>query len=88
MNFKSTGPRTVDGKARVSDNARSHGFLSHHLLVEGESPAKFAALLAALVADYQPVGVVETGLVEQVAIVLWRKARFVRAETAMRAHAS
>ena len=81
--LKSTGPRTVDGKARVSDNARSHGFLSRHLLVEGESPAEFAALLAALVADYQPVGVVETGLVEQVAIVLWRKARFVRAETAL-----
>ena len=69
--LKSTGPRTVDGKARVSDNARSHGFLSRHLIVEGESPAEFAALLAALVADYQPVGVVETGLVEQVAIVLW-----------------
>ncbi len=34
--LKSTGPRTVDGKARVSDNARSHGFLSHDLLVEGE----------------------------------------------------
>ena len=81
--LKSTGPRTVDGKARVSDNARSHGFLSRHLLVEGESPAEFAALLAELVADYQPAGVVETGLVEQVAIVLWRKARFVRAETAL-----
>ncbi len=81
--LKSTGPRTVAGKARVSDNARSHGFLSRHLIVEGESPAEFAALLAELVADYQPVGVVETGLVEQVAIVLWRKARFVRAETAM-----
>ncbi|MCC7279636.1 MAG: hypothetical protein IT487_15155 [Chromatiaceae bacterium] len=81
--LKSTGPRTVDGKARVSDNARSHGFLSRHLIVAGESPAEFAALLAELVADYQPVGVVETGLVEQVAIVLWRKARFVRAETAM-----
>ncbi len=81
--LKSTGPRTEAGKARVSDNARSHGFLSRHLIVAGESPAEFAALLAALVADYQPAGVVETGLVEQVAIVLWRKARFVRAETAM-----
>ena len=64
-------------------NARSHGFLSRHLLVEGESPAEFSALLAELVADYQPVGVVETGLVGQVAIGLWRKARFVRAETAL-----
>ncbi|MGB8144846.1 MAG: hypothetical protein WCF05_06725 [Chromatiaceae bacterium] len=81
--LKSTGPRSVAGKARVSGNARTHGFLSRHLIVEGESPVEFATLLAELVADYQPVGVVETGLVEQVAIVLWRKARFVRAETAM-----
>lgn len=58
-------------------------YLSRHLIVEGESPAEFAALLAELGADYQPVGVVETGLVEQVAIVLWRKARLVRAEAAM-----
>lgn len=81
--LKSTGPRSVEGKARVSGNARAHDFLSRHLIVEGESPAEFAALLAELGADYQPVGVVETGLVEQVAIVLWRKARLVRAEAAM-----
>ena len=31
----------------------------------------------------RPVGVVESGLVEQVAICLWRKAGFVRAEGAM-----
>ncbi len=29
-------------------NARSHGFLSRHLLVEGESPAEFSALLPPL----------------------------------------
>ena len=81
--LQSTGPRSVAGKARVSGNARTQGFLSRHLIVEGESPVEFATLLAELVADYQPVGVVETGLVEQVAIGLWRKARLVRAEAAM-----
>lgn len=81
--LRSTGPRTADGKAVVRDNALKHGFLSRHLLIEGESPEDFQQLLDDLMAEYRPVGVVETGLVEQVAICLWRKARFVRAEAAM-----
>ena len=79
----SSGPRTAAGKAVARDNALKHGFLSRHLIIEGESPEDFGQLLDELMAEYRPVGVVETGLVEQVAICLWRKARFVRAEAAM-----
>ena len=81
--LRSTGPRTAAGKAVVRDNALKHGFLSRHLIIEGESAEDFQQLLDELMAEYRPVGVVETGLVEQVAICLWRKARFVRAEAAM-----
>ena len=81
--LRSSGPRTAAGKAVARDNALKHGFLSRHLLIEGESPEDFQQLLDDLMAEYRPVGVVETGLVEQVAICLWRKARFVRAEAAM-----
>jgi hypothetical protein len=80
---RSTGPRTAAGKAVVRENALKHGFLSRHLIIEGESPADFGQLLDDLLAEYRPVGVVESGLVEQVAICLWRKARFVRAEAAL-----
>ncbi len=81
--LRSTGPRTAAGKAVARDNARKHGFLSRHLIIAGESPADFGQLLDDLLAEYRPVGVVESGLVEQVAIGLWRKARFVRAEAAL-----
>ena len=81
--LRSTGPRTAVGKATVRGNALKHGFLSRHLLIEGESPEDFTQLLDELMAEYRPVGVVESGLVEQVAICLWRKARYVRAEAAM-----
>ena len=80
---RSTGPRTAAGKAVARDNALKHGFLSRHLIIEGESPADFGQLLDDLLAEYRPAGVVESGLVEQVAICLWRKARFVRAEAAL-----
>ncbi|NCA90503.1 MAG: hypothetical protein EOM92_16835 [Gammaproteobacteria bacterium] len=81
--LRSSGPRTAAGKAVARDNALKHGFLSRHLLIKGESAADFQQLLDELMREYRPVGVVETGLVEQVAICLWRKARFVRAEAAM-----
>ncbi len=81
--LRSTGPRTAAGKAVARDNARKHGFLSRHLIIDGESPVDFGQLLDDLLAEYRPVGVVESGLVEQVAICLWRKARFVRAEAAL-----
>lgn len=81
--LRSTGPRTAAGKGVVRDNALKHGFLSRHLIIEGESPEDFGQLLDELMREYRPVGVVESGLVEQVAICLWRKARFVRAEAAM-----
>ena len=81
--LRSSGPRTAAGKAVARDNALKHGFLSRHLIIEGESEEDFQQLLDELMAEYRPVGVVETGLVEQVAICLWRKARFVRAEAAM-----
>jgi len=57
--------------------------LSRHVIIEGESREDFDQLLDELMAEYRPVGVVESGLVEQVAICLWRKARFVRVEAAM-----
>ncbi len=65
------------------DNALKQGILSRHLLIEGESAEDFQQLLDQLMAENRPVGVVETGLVDQVAICLWRKVRFVRTEVAM-----
>ena len=79
---KSTGPKTVSGKVRVSQNARRHGVLSQHLVLENESREEFDQLLSVLQLELQPVGLIEQTLVERIAVSLWRQRRLVRAETA------
>jgi len=79
---QSTGPKTVAGKETVSQNARRHGILSTHLVLEDESREKFDLLLATLQQEMQPVGLIEQTLVERVAVSIWRQRRLVRAESA------
>jgi len=78
----STGPKSKDGQAAACQNATQHGLFSSRLLVEGEDPAEFQELLGDLQAILRPVGAVELGLVERIAVTMWRQRRLVRAETA------
>ncbi len=60
--MKSTGPKTVAGKKRVSRNAIKHAFYSKWLLVRHqdgeESQAEYDELYAAIVEEHAPeVGV-------------------------------
>ena len=53
---RSTGPRTLEGKARSAQNARKHGFrASTFAVVRLEELDEIARLKADLVAVYQPV---------------------------------
>jgi hypothetical protein len=78
----STGPKSKNGKAVTCQNATHHGLFSSRLLLEGEDPAEFQGLLVDLQATLRPVGAVELGLVERIAVTMWRQRRLVRAETA------
>jgi hypothetical protein len=78
----STGPKSKNGQAVACQNATQHGLFSSQLLLEGEDPAEFQELLADLQATLRPVGAVELGLVERIAVTVWRQRRLVRAETA------
>ena len=40
----STGPRTPEGKAKVSRNAEKRGLFSRHAVIEGEDAAEFDTL--------------------------------------------
>jgi hypothetical protein len=78
---KSTGAVTAEGKQTVSKNAIKYGILTNRLL-DHESPDEYRALLDGLLLELNPVGSLESALVEKVAIILWRQKRLVQAETA------
>ena len=80
--LKSTGPRSAEGKIRVSQNAYRHGLLSNRLLLEDECSEEFESLLADLQTALKPAGLMELALVERIAVALWRQRRLVAAESA------
>jgi hypothetical protein len=79
---KSTGPRTAQGKERSKLNAFKHGLFSKAVLLRGESGGEYLSLLDGLLEDLQPQGKLETTLVENLAVLLWRKRRLFQAESA------
>ena len=78
---KSTGPRTEQGKARVSKNGLKHGLLARDTVLPGEDPADFDRQLSALEADIHPANSLEFELVRQIADAQWRMRRLTRLET-------
>ena len=79
---KSTGPRTEEGKARVSLNALKHGLLARDAVLPSEDPAEFDRQLRDLEHDLRPENSLEFELVRQIADAQWRMRRLVRIETA------
>ena len=84
---KSTGPRTEEGKARVSLNALKHGLLACDAVLPEEDPAEFDRQLRDLERDLRPENSLEWELVRQIADAQWRMRRLVRIETAFLAGA-
>jgi hypothetical protein len=81
---RSTGPRTPAGKARVKFNALKHGLLAKSVILpirsRSEKRSRFDALLAQLIEELKPVGILEDMLVEKIAVSYWRLRRALRAE--------
>lgn len=79
---RQSGPKTARGKASSSRNAQKHGLLSRDLILPGESREEFDDVVASLIAELRPVGLLERSLVERIAVSLWRQRRLVKAESA------
>ncbi|HET7101178.1 MAG TPA: hypothetical protein VFJ52_08520 [Terriglobia bacterium] len=83
---KSTGPRTETGKRRVALNALKYGrytgrhTLEQSMLLLGEDPHEFQAFRDSLMASRRPADAVERMLVEDVAMLAWKKRRLNRAQ--------
>ncbi len=87
---KSTGPRSCRGKRHSSRNALKHGLYSdvQYFYWEaarelGEDPGQFFRLYAGLLAARPPADALEQVLVEDIAVLIWKKARLERAESAV-----
>ncbi len=81
---KATGPRTPQGKSWSRLNALKHGILASQAVIttiEGRAERRmFEATVAGLAQDFQPVGVYEELLVQEIAACFWRKRRLLMFE--------
>lgn len=81
--LKSTGPRTLEGKAVSRRNAMRHGLSARHLVLAGEDPTLLEALRRELVVEFAPVSATQQALVELLAGLLWRLRRAQSYEAAL-----
>jgi hypothetical protein len=83
----STGPRTDDGKARSSQNARKHGLTAAQLVIAAEDRNEFEDLLAQFQIDIQPQGALQQMLFDQLVAAAWNLRRIRRMEAELTASA-
>ncbi len=72
---KSTGPRTQEGKAAVSQNAVKHGLLAERDVICSESQADFDQYRDQLLAELDPASPMESMLAERIVTLFWRLKR-------------
>jgi hypothetical protein len=84
--LKSTGPKTLEGRACSRRNALKHGLFATDryiaYLTKWENPDEYQKLLDRLTGSYQPVGAAEELEVQHIAICWWKRARAWRYENA------
>jgi len=72
---KSTGPRTSEGKAAVSQNAVKHGLLARQTVINSESQADFDLHRDRMLAELAPASPMESMLAERIVSLSWRLKR-------------
>ncbi len=87
---KSTGPRSCRGKRHSRRNALKHGlysdvqyFFQEAAIELGEDPGQFRRLYLGLLEARRPADALEQVLVEDIAVLIYKKARLERSEAAV-----
>jgi hypothetical protein len=80
---KSTGPKTPEGKATVSQNAVTHGLTALRPVLANENPEEYALFRDDFFRHYAPVGILEESLAQRAADTFWRLRRAQDYETAV-----
>ena len=76
----STGPRTLEGKARAAANRTTHALTGRHAVLPTESAADFDSLVSTLRDEWDPQSETESQQVELLAHHWWRLLRIARLE--------
>jgi hypothetical protein len=79
--FKSTGPRTEEGKRISCRNAFRHGLTAETVIDGLEDSEDYRGFEAAIITDYDAETAVERELVLRLASLLWRLRRIIAIET-------
>ena len=73
--LKSTGPRTIEGKAAVSQNSVQHGLSTKQAIIKSESRAEFDLYRERMLDELAPAGPMESMLAERIVNLSWRLIR-------------
>jgi hypothetical protein len=77
---RSGGPKTLEGKVASSRNAVKTGSYSSQIALSSEEEADFKAFESEFMNDFEPLGVVESSMVHELAVLAWKKLRLERVE--------
>ncbi len=69
---KCKGPTSPEGKAKSSQNAYRHGLTAKTMILSDEDRPLYNPFMAGMLADYAPVGEIETFLATSAAEQAWR----------------
>jgi hypothetical protein len=72
---KSTGPKTLSGKEKVSGNALTHGLTAEKHVIIGESIEEFNTFKNSMLQVYKPFGAHEEEIFIKLVELLWRLRR-------------
>ena len=77
---RSGGPKTLEGKVASSRNAVKTGSYSSQIALSSEEEVDFKAFESEFMNDFEPLGVVESSMVHELAVLAWKKLRLERVE--------
>jgi hypothetical protein len=80
---KSTGPRTLSGKAIASMNALKHGLCARKPLIPGENEAEFVRFTTEWVDELRPAGPRQSMCAEQAILAAWQLRRVPQLEAGL-----
>jgi hypothetical protein len=72
---KSTGPKTKEGKRRISQNALKSGVYARHIVLPSENSADFETLHQQFINDFKPQDIAGSQLVHDMAVMVWKRMR-------------